>query len=914
MKTKFKKLALITSLLSLTVTGVTSCSRDTSNSIVTSSNSSSQTGSSSYSSSEKTTTSSSSSLSSSSEETSTSSTSTVNEALERAKSQAISELNSYKNPDDYRDEEQSKITSILAEATTAINACTSEEEIASIVSSTKTKLDALKTKAQYEQEEAKALSDAKDAKKAEIDTLANKYSKDNYRDAEQALIDQYVAEAKADVDALTTIDAVNAYTTDALKTKLDALKTKAQYEQEEAKALSDAKDAKKAEIDTLASKYDKSNYRSEQQEEIDEAIAAAKATVDGYDNITDVNAYTTDDLKTKLDSIKTNEELTKEEKLQEALTDKLKAIDDLADSYPDSNYRTDEVNKKNEAVKKAKDEVNALTTEEAITNYSLDDLDDTLKSLKTDAQYKEDEEKALSEAKATKIADIDTLGNTYDKSKYRSEQQKEIDAAIAAAKETVNGYTSLDDINSYTTDDLKKILDAIMTEEEWISYNLEYKLNDEGTEYSVVGIGKATTATSIVIPSTHEGLPVVSVADKAFINKSTYLTSVTIADSVTSIGSSAFEGCDKLQTVILSNNITSIGSSAFKYCINLTSINLPSGLSVIESYTFQNCIALTSVTIPERVTTLKACAFYKCTALVDVTLPSTLTNIDASCFYNDSKLTTVYSRCESYDAWDTITISSANNSPLIDANLYIYASSKPSEVDRCWHYVDDVPTSWFTDDEMEALKLKYSLNNDKASYTVSGKGSISKTDLVIPSTYRGKPVTSIGRVFEYYTSIKSISLPNTLTSIQEQAFYQCKYLTEITLPTSLESLGDNVFSHSGLETISVPGNVKTIGNSCFSNSSLKSAVLEEGVTTITKSIFDICSSLEYVILPTTLNTAPAFYNCSSLSKVFFKGTADDWSKISGTYNNSATVYYYSESQPTDSGNYWHYVNDVATPW
>jgi hypothetical protein len=62
----------------------------------------------------------------------------------------------------------------------------------------------------------------------------------------------------------------------------------------------------------------------------------------------------------------------------------------------------------------------------------------------------------------------------------------------------------------------------------------------------------------------------------------------------------------------------------------------------------------------------------------------------------------------------------------------------------------------------------------------------------------------------------------------------------------------------------------------------------------------------------------AFYNCSSLKNVYYKGTASDWAKIAiGGYNSTltdTTRYYYSETEPTTTGNYWHYVDGVPTAW
>jgi hypothetical protein len=62
----------------------------------------------------------------------------------------------------------------------------------------------------------------------------------------------------------------------------------------------------------------------------------------------------------------------------------------------------------------------------------------------------------------------------------------------------------------------------------------------------------------------------------------------------------------------------------------------------------------------------------------------------------------------------------------------------------------------------------------------------------------------------------------------------------------------------------------------------------------------------------------AFTGCTSLTTVYYEGTADEWTSITIDLNNdplkSATVYYYSETDPAEEGNYWHYVNGVPTAW
>ena len=118
-------------------------------------------------------------------------------------------------------------------------------------------------------------------------------------------------------------------------------------------------------------------------------------------------------------------------------------------------------------------------------------------------------------------------------------------------------------------------------------------------------------------------------------------TSITIPNSVTSIGSSAFEDCSGLTSVEIPNSVTSIGNYAFSGCSGLTSIEIPNSVTSIGNYAFEDCSGLTSVEIPNSVTSIGSSAFRYCRSLTSVEIPNSVTSIGVAAFSNCRSLTSV---------------------------------------------------------------------------------------------------------------------------------------------------------------------------------------------------------------------------------------------------------------------------------
>jgi hypothetical protein len=134
----------------------------------------------------------------------------------------------------------------------------------------------------------------------------------------------------------------------------------------------------------------------------------------------------------------------------------------------------------------------------------------------------------------------------------------------------------------------------------------------EGDSYAVAKY-KGNDA-EVRIPAGIDGIPVTSIGNSAF-DGCNSLTSVSIPSSVTSIGNSAFDGCSSLTSISIPPGVTSIGDWAFSFCSNLTSISIPSSVTSIGSYAFSFCSSLTSISIPSGVTSIGSSAFRSCSSL-----------------------------------------------------------------------------------------------------------------------------------------------------------------------------------------------------------------------------------------------------------------------------------------------------------
>ena len=182
-------------------------------------------------------------------------------------------------------------------------------------------------------------------------------------------------------------------------------------------------------------------------------------------------------------------------------------------------------------------------------------------------------------------------------------------------------------------------------------------------------------------------------------------------------------------------------------------------------------------------------------------------------------------------------------------------------------------------------------------------------------------VTGIGDyAFDYCEGLTSIIIPNSVTVIGENAFAYCDGLTSVTIGNGVKSIGVEAFAYCyGLTSVTIGSGVTSIGDFAFSVCiNLASIVIPNSVTSIGRIAFAYCNSLTSIIIPESVTSIGdmAFAECNTLEAVYYCGTATQWQAVtigSDPFVSTTTVYCYSETQPTDTGNYWHFDTDGVTP-
>ena len=409
------------------------------------------------------------------------------------------------------------------------------------------------------------------------------------------------------------------------------------------------------------------------------------------------------------------------------------------------------------------------------------------------------------------------------------------------------------------------------------------------------------------------------------------LTDITLPNGVTSIGSYAFNGCSALESINIPDSVTEIQDEAFGSCSSIETMTLPTSVTRLGNYVFSECTSLktvflpqnaafnefsslspdtlnifyaqnsptgdmtvtkvvadnkTSIELPEivvggKVTAIGAKAFSSCYKAQEIKLPGTVTEIGSAAFYNCFKLKNV-------DIPQSVYSIGANAfENCIDLETVIIPSGVVSMGDYSFQNCSKLKIVYLPDKlrstsiNNNATRIYYTMDSSDPSEnksTVTKVESGIQTDIVIPETISGAAVNKIGKeAFSNYSNLKSVALPDGITSIGEKAFSNCSDLTSINIPDSVETIGAYAFENcTSLPSIDLPDNGKlSIGAGAFlCCRSIESIVIPDNIITLEKDLFVNCEKLRSITVPDGITSIGdyAFYGCSALSA--FKFPAD----------------------------------------
>jgi hypothetical protein len=290
---------------------------------------------------------------------------------------------------------------------------------------------------------------------------------------------------------------------------------------------------------------------------------------------------------------------------------------------------------------------------------------------------------------------------------------------------------------------------------------------------------------------------------------------------------------------------------------------IPRGMKVIENYCFDGCRDLKSVVIPDGITSIGDYAFFYCTGLRNVTIPESVTDMGWAFGECRDMIIKVYGHKNKPEGWDA-------GWKAQSKNVFVKWDYKEGQEEET---------------AVSESELKFALINDGTAYETVKVSKELTGNVTIPAMYDGKPVLRIGhgtfkncpfitsiiipagiteissRAFEFNAAskLKSIVIPDTVTTIGLYAFRGCTDLEKLELPDSVINFGINL-SNEG-------GHHRTDGGEMFMNcASLKSVKLPKHLTKLGEKIFSQCHSLVSVIMPDNVEEIGpmAFMHCKEL--------------------------------------------------
>ena len=380
------------------------------------------------------------------------------------------------------------------------------------------------------------------------------------------------------------------------------------------------------------------------------------------------------------------------------------------------------------------------------------------------------------------------------------------------------------------------------------------------------------------------------------------LKDIEIPESVTTINGAAFVNCRSLTSITIPDNVTSIGISAFNGCSNLKSLYLPANIKTIGDAAFNGCGSLTRIN-----------AKMKDPVAIG---EDTFTGLD----YDKCELLVPEGSAEAYRqaaVWSNfnhitdITVVVTDNAGLLQYMIEKNDKNYKNNITRLKvigpigiydiQYIREMAGCWLeesgkkTDGNLQYLDLQEAkLVGSDIGINVYTNGSNQGETNTIECTAKIEPdgndfsnlfrkVSKLNTVImpEYLTTtgsgtfmdspLSSITLPQNLTYIDDNAFNGCGGLRDISIPSGVTSIGDGAFEGCWLQHICLHDGLKSIGNYAFANSALKEINIPNSVEYIGENCFYHCGGVEEAVISSDQITEipnEAFADCNNGSLKF----------------------------------------------
>ena len=422
----------------------------------------------------------------------------------------------------------------------------------------------------------------------------------------------------------------------------------------------------------------------------------------------------------------------------------------------------------------------------------------------------------------------------------------------------------------YTSDNVNYLLGYVGNE---IELTLPIDYNGQNYEIYQYAFSDCGELTSVTIPDS-----VTSIGDCAF-EDCCGLTGITIPDSVTSIGSSAFRGCGGLTSVTIGRNVATMSESAFIFCTEITSVVWNAEDCLVSEHfsrrLFENCFELTSVIIGENVKTIPVGVFYDCIGLTSVTWNAenctnlSVDNIFDGCYrlatvtIGENVKTIPRYAFENCSGLTSITIPDGVTSigewafggcdklveVINNSNLNIVKGSAGNGY--IGYYALNIKKGGTTEIVNKGDYLFYT--SDDVNYLLGYVGN--DTELILPNDYNGQNYQIYNYAFYRCNELTEVSIPDCVTSIGRFAFGDCDRLTSIVIPIGITDIGGSAF-------YDCDGLTSVIWNA---ENCAKAGLF----TPYSQPIFEYCGKLTEVIFGENVKTIPdyAFFNCRELTSV-----------------------------------------------